>query len=260
VAAFAAGVALTLVAGTLIVLGRPSPPSPITERDVRATVARALASQVPGPPFSTLVYETIMPSIVLVRTERLGDPATPPAGRPDEGIGTGVVIAAGGEVLTAWHVVEASSTIELTYADGTTSPAIVAAVRPEDDIALLSPHRRPERIAPAVLGNPNALRVGNEAFVVGHPYGLAGSLSSGVISGLGRTFRRPDTGHTLEGLIQFDAAVNPGNSGGPLLNRAGHVTGVVTALLNPRGGDVFIGIGLAVPIDVAAAAAGAPAY
>ena len=85
-------------------------------------------------------------------------------------------------------------------------------------------------------------------------------MSSGVISGLGRSFRRPDTGQTLDGLIQVDAAVNPGNSGGPLLNRSGHVTGVVTALLNPGGDDVFIGIGLAVPIDVAAAAAGAPAY
>jgi S1-C subfamily serine protease len=258
--AFAAGMAITALVAAVAVAALPAPPPALTERDVRATVERALASQIPGPAFSALVYDAIMPSIVLVRTERPGDPAAPSPDPNHDGVGTGVVIAAGGEVLTAWHVVDGSSTIELTYADGTVSHAMVAGVRVENDIAVLSPLRRPDLVAPATLGNPNALRIGSEAFVVGHPYGLVGSISSGVISGLDRSFRRPDTGQMLSGLIQFDAAVNPGNSGGPLLNRSGHVTGVVTALLNPSEEDVFIGIGLAVPIDVAAAVAGAPAY
>jgi S1-C subfamily serine protease len=95
---------------------------------------------------------------------------------------------------------------------------------------------------------------------MGSPFGLGGSLSVGVISALDRSFTVPETGQTLHGLIQIDAAVNPGNSGGPLLDRNGHVIGIVTALINPTDDDVFIGIGLAVPIDVAGGAAGLPPY
>jgi S1-C subfamily serine protease len=110
------------------------------------------------------------------------------------------------------------------------------------------------------LGNPNSLHVGDEAIVVGNPFGLRHSVTAGVISGLGRTFKLPSTQEPVTGLIQFDAAVNPGNSGGPLLNREGEVVGIVTALVNPTEQDVFIGIGFAVPIDVAASAAGTPPY
>jgi S1-C subfamily serine protease len=265
VATFGAGAAIAVLVGAILVAALPPGAPQLTERDVRATVQRALASQIPGPPFSALVYEAIMPSIVLIEAQRPGDPvqvpgASPQAGSTRDGIGTGVVVAAGGEVLTAWHVVDGSSLIELTYPDGTTSDALIVAARPEDDIVVLRPSRQPGTVVPATLGNPNAIRIGNEAYVVGHPYGLVGSLSSGVISGLERTFLHPETGQRLSGLIQVDAAVNPGNSGGPLLNRSGHVTGVVTALLNPGQDDVFVGIGLAVPIDVAAGAAGMPAY
>jgi S1-C subfamily serine protease len=104
------------------------------------------------------------------------------------------------------------------------------------------------------------MRVGSEAYVVGHPFGLTDSLSAGVVSGLGRSFQFPNSDQVLRGLIQVDAAVNPGNSGGPLLNRAGQVVGIITGLVNPTKQDVFIGIGLAVPIDVAGGAAGLPQY
>jgi S1-C subfamily serine protease len=102
------------------------------------------------------------------------------------------------------------------------------------------------------------VQVGSEAFVVGNPFGLSGSISAGVISGLGRSFQLPNNGPLLQGLIQVDAAVNPGSSGGPLVNRDGQVIGIVSALINPTSQDVFIGIGLAVPIDVAGGAAGLP--
>jgi S1-C subfamily serine protease len=95
---------------------------------------------------------------------------------------------------------------------------------------------------------------------VGNPYGLYSSITAGVVSGLNRTFQLPDGGPTLHGLIQVDAAVNPGNSGGPLVNRDGQVIGIVTGLVNPTKEDVFIGIGLAVPINVAGGAAGLPLY
>jgi S1-C subfamily serine protease len=104
------------------------------------------------------------------------------------------------------------------------------------------------------------MRIGSEAFLVGNPFGLYGSLSAGVVSGLDRSFQQPGSDRVIRGLIQVDAAVNPGNSGGPLLDRGGRVVGIVTALLNPTKQDVFIGIGLAVPIDVAGGAAGLPAY
>jgi len=111
---------------------------------------------------------------------------------------------------------------------------------------------------PAVLGNPRSVQVGSEAFVLGNPFGLYGSMSAGVISGLNRSFQLPNNGPQLTGLIQIDAAVNPGNSGGPLVNRDGQVIGIVDGLINPTNEGVFIGIGLAVPIDVAGGAAGLP--
>ena len=115
-------------------------------------------------------------------------------------------------------------------------------------------------MVPATLGNPGAMRVGSDAFVVGNPFGLEDSMSAGVVSGLNRSFQAPGSNQVLRGLIQVDAAVNPGNSGGPLLDRSGAVVGIVNALVNPSKEDVFIGIGLAVPIDVAGGAAGLPPY
>jgi S1-C subfamily serine protease len=148
----------------------------------------------------------------------------------------------------------------VTFADGTTSPAQILVKRPENDIAVLRAQRPPQVIIPATLGNPGSVRPGSDAYAVGNPFGLSGSVTAGVVSGLGRSFTSPDTGLTLRGLIQIDAAVNPGNSGGPLLNRAGQVIGIVTALVNPTKDNVFVGIGLAVPIDVAGGAAGLPPY
>jgi S1-C subfamily serine protease len=148
----------------------------------------------------------------------------------------------------------------LTFADGSRSPALVVATQPENDIAVLRAAQPPERLYPAVLGNPGAVRVGDEAYVVGNPLGLYGSMSAGVISGLNRSFQPEQSEQPIEGLIQIDAAVNPGNSGGPLLNRAGQVIGIVAGLVNPTEQDVFIGLGFAVPITTAGGAAGLPPY
>jgi len=158
------------------------------------------------------------------------------------------------------HVVDGATSITLTFADGTTSPATIASRKPESDIAVLQPSQPPANVLPATLGNPNAMQIGSEAFVVGNPFGLYGSLSTGVVSGLDRSYQVTVGGPVFKGLIQVDAAVNPGNSGGPLLDRNGRVVGIVTALVNPTKQDVFIGIGLAVPIDVAGGAAGLPPY
>jgi S1-C subfamily serine protease len=155
-------------------------------------------------------------------------------------------------------VVANATSIQVTFADGTTSSASVATQQPDNDIAVLKADKLPAEIIPAVLGNPNAMHVGDEAYVVGNPFGLYSSLSAGVISGFNRTFQPVNTNLNLKGLIQIDAAVNPGNSGGPLLNRYGEVIGIVEGLVNPTDQNFFVGIGFAIPINVAGGAAGLP--
>jgi len=110
------------------------------------------------------------------------------------------------------------------------------------------------------LGNPGAMDVGDEVYVVGNPYGLYSSMSAGVISGFGRVFQSPNSNQRIENVIQFDAAANPGNSGGPLLNRNGHVIGIVIGLVNPTDESFFVGIGFAVPIGTAVGGMGLPPY
>jgi len=251
---FVAGVAAAFIA--IIVYGVLVPaPHPLTQDDIQQGVDQALASQTPPPAFSQLVFADIAPSLVAIQTQGVDA-----QGKAETGLGTGVVVDAAGDILTALHVVNTATSIKLTFTDGTTATATVTTREPDHDIAVLAPSLLPSSVAPATLGNPNSVQVGSEAYVVGHPFGLVDSLSAGVVSGLGRTFQEPDSSQVLQGLIQVDAAINPGNSGGPLLNRDGQVIGIVTGLVNPTKQDVFIGIGLAVPIDVAGGAAGLPQY
>ncbi|HET8627420.1 MAG TPA: trypsin-like peptidase domain-containing protein [Thermomicrobiales bacterium] len=251
---FVWGVIAALIAVLLYHLLVPGP-RPLTTGDVDTSIAHALASVTPPPADAALVYQAIRPSFVLVQAQERG--AT---GQPEQSLGSGVVIDAAGDVLTSLHVVAQATAIQLTFADGTRSPARVANAQPDHDIAVLRADQPPAQLVPATLGNPNAMNVGDEAFVVGNPFGLYDSMSAGVISGFDRTFTPAGGGQSLKGLIQFDAAVNPGNSGGPLLNRAGQVIGIVTGLANPTDQDFFVGLGFAVPIDVAGGAAGLPPY
>jgi S1-C subfamily serine protease len=250
---FVAGVVATFLALVAYGLINPSP-RPLTTRDVNEAVASVLASQTPAPPRSELVYGAIQPSLVFIEVDE------PTGAQAPRGLGTGVVVNDAGAVLTALHVVEAATSIRLTFADGSKSPATIAVRQPDQDIAVLHPDSPPQTTVPATLGNPAAMQIGSEAYVVGNPFGLYGSLSTGVVSGLDRSYQSVEGGPVYKGLIQVDAAVNPGNSGGPLLDRNGRVVGIVTALVNPTKQDVFIGIGLAVPIDVAGGAAGLPPY
>jgi S1-C subfamily serine protease len=251
---FASGVLAALVALLLYNILVPSPHQ-LTTREVNDTVAQALASATPPPAFSARVYQVIQPSLVLIQTQAPGA-----NGAVKNSLGSGVVIDDVGDILTSLHVVANAADIQLTFADGTQSSAQVMARQPENDIAVLRPSQPPALLVPATLGNPNAMRVGDEAFAVGNPFGLYGSMSAGVISGFDRSFHPPDSNQELQGLIQIDAAVNPGNSGGPLLNRNGQVIGIVVGIVNPTEQDVFIGIGFAVPINVAASGAGLPPY
>jgi len=209
-----------------------------------------------------VVYQQVQPSLVLIRVTGVKDPNVAPSddGQTEDGLGSGVVVDQAGDILTSLHVVDGATTIELTFADGSTSPAAVVTTQPDHDIAVLRATQPPAQLVPATLGNPGAVRQGTEAYALGSPFGLYGSVSAGVISGLDRSFTMPSSGRRLTGLFQIHAAANPGNSGGALVDRNGLLIGIVTALVNPTKDDVFIGIGLAVPIDVAGGAAGAPAY
>ncbi len=246
---FVSGVLAALLA--LFIYNAFSPNTQLTRTDVDKVVANAMASATPRPPDSVKVYQIIQPSLVLIETER-----TESNGQQDMALGSGTVINANGDVLTSLHVVDKASKISLTFADGTKAEGKIVSSNPDIDIAMVSASVLPQVLVPATIGNPGAMKVGDEAYVVGNPFGLYSSMSAGVISGFDRVYHPPDLPGVIRGLIQVDAAINPGNSGGPLLNSRGDVVGVVTGIINPTKDTFFIGIGFAVPINVAAGGAG----
>lgn len=248
---------LSAVAVVLVYdLAKPEPER-LVQRDVETTFTQMFEEAPPEPPFAAVAYEVIRPSVVLVHTP----------GSEEEGelemfgaVGTGVVIVDSGIILTALHVVMEAETVLVIFADGSESPAAVIAKQPENDLAVLQALVIPDDLIPATMAGSGMLQVGDEVAAVGHPFGISNSLSAGVVSGLGRTYVSPDTGMPMSNLIQFDAAVNPGNSGGPLINRDGEVVGVVTALINPTEQEFFVGIGFAVTIETAGGLAGEPVW
>ena len=251
---FASGVLAALLA--LVLYSFLFPSDQLTEREVNDAMVSAMASATPRPPDAVQVYQIIQPSIVYIEARFVDE-----KGKGSTGLGTGVIIDDTADIVTSLHVIEDSRDIDVTFADGTKSEAFILAQTPEQDLAVLRAFNSPQLFVPATLGNPDTMRVGDDVFVVGNPYGLYSSMSAGVISGFGRSFQPTGTDITLEGLIQFDAAANPGNSGGPLLDRNGRVIGIVTGLVNPGEGNFFVGIGFAVPITSATAGGGgSPPY
>jgi S1-C subfamily serine protease len=237
-----------LVVTNLRISERPALSTNQVNAIVNQKVRTAISQLEAKPPAAVAAYGAVRAGLVAVKVERQG-------ASHNEDLGAGVIIDTRGDILTALHVVQGASQIELTFFDGTTSTASVKTTDAAGDIAVLTATRLPRVVAPAVLGS--SPQVGDQVFAVGNPLGLVASLSAGVVSGLDRTFT-VNHGRTLSGMIQFDAAVNPGSSGGPLLNSEGQVIGIVTGLANPAGTDNFAGIGFAVPIATAGQAAGAP--
>lgn len=252
----AAGLAIAL--GLLAMFLRTEPNRPLSQKDLDSAVARALQDS-DLPSRAAMAAEKIIPSVVLVRG--FGpDPKNPKEPEKQLGVGTGVVIIEDGSLLTNLHVVQGMRRLQVVFADGTESAATVLAVLPGQDLALLRPQTIPDDLEPAVLGSSARVTPGTEVVAIGFPFGLALSVSAGVVSGLNREFRSRDDRPILTGLIQFDAAANPGNSGGPLVNMAGEVIGIVTAILNPTNAGTFVGIGFAVTIETAAGGVGIPPF
>ena len=247
----AAGAAVAALFALLVGRGGP-PPQTITQQDIDAAVRHTLETK-PLPSVASRAAEAVRPSVV--RVQGLTDD---PDGYGDieHGIGTGVVIVDKGLILTNLHVVAGADKVKVTFFDGLESDATVVSLQPENDLAVLKAQQVPDDMAPATLRSTKDLVPGDEVVAVGFPFGIGPSVSSGVVSGLKREFRSPQGKRVLTNLIQFDAAANPGSSGGPLVTADGAVVGIVTAILNPSEQRVFVGIGFAVPIENAASAVG----
>lgn len=266
-------------------------PRALTQDDIDTAVRQTLEHK-PLPSQSAKAYEAIRPSVVRV-VGYMDDDGLPPEDRRDKplpkkgsakgsakapgdngakndntpaepkvqrGVGTGVVVIDKGVILTNLHVVMGARQVKVIFDNGLESDASVVSVQPENDLAVLQAQKVPDDLVAATLRSTGDLTPGDEVIAVGHPFGIGPSVSAGVVSGLRREFRSDEGQRVLTNLIQFDAAANPGNSGGPLVTMDGAVVGIVTAILNPSQQRVFIGIGFAVPIENAAAAAGMPPF
>jgi S1-C subfamily serine protease len=242
--------AATLVVGMALVL-KPGARK-ITQEDIDAAVLKTLETTT-LPSAAARAYEAIAPSIVRVMSYEIGV-----NGRDEieRGVGTGVVIVDKGIILTNLHVVSGAERIKVVFADGLESIAFIKSVQPADDLAVLQAQTIPDDLHAATMRSTNDLAPGDQVLAVGFPFGIGPSASAGVVSGLKRSFRSPEGRQEMSNLIQFDAAANPGNSGGPLVTMDGQVVGIVTAILNPGHQRTFIGIGFAVPIENAAGAVG----
>ena len=234
---------------------RPAGPK-LTQEIIDSAVLKTLeTAELPSP--AAKAYETILPSVV-----RVMGYVKSKDGKEDmqNGVGTGVVIVDKGIILTNLHVVQGAQSIKVIFSDGLESTASVTGTQPENDLAVLQAHTIPDDMIAATMRSTADLRPGDPVLAVGFPFGIGPSASAGVVSGLKRSFRSPEGKQEMKNLIQFDAAANPGNSGGPLVTMDGQVVGIVTAILNPSEQRTFIGIGFAVPIENAAMAAGMPPF
>jgi S1-C subfamily serine protease len=270
--AIVASVVITLAVVGLYQAFMP-PAQRLTQTDINAAVNFAIDERPRPPSVASMAYAAVIPSVVKVNgyDPKAGEPkaTTPeapvppvenPAGEIQEdfhekytAVGTGVVIDDMGTILTNLHVARAAPRLRVEFFDGTEADAYIVGARPELDLAIIRPSRIPDDLQPATLGASASLRPGDEVVAIGYPFGIGPSASSGVVSGLLRVFEQE--GQTaMRNMIQFDAAANPGNSGGPLVNADGEVVGIVTAILNPSGIRTFAGIGFAATIEDAGGA------
>ncbi|OJX06388.1 MAG: peptidase S1 [Burkholderiales bacterium 70-64] len=228
----------------------------LTQDDIDAAVLHTLQTRtLPSP--AAKAWEVIRPSVVRVRgleAAKRGEADT------ERNVGTGVVILDTGTILTNLHVVADAPRIRVEFADGSESDASVIGLQPDQDLAVLQARTVPDDLVPATLRSTADLAVGDRVVAVGFPFGIGPSATAGIVSGLRREFRSPEGKRVITNLIQFDAAANPGNSGGPLVTADGEVVGIVTAIMNPTEQRVFVGIGFAVPIETAAAAVGSSPF
>lgn len=270
--AIAASVLITLLLVGAWQLVQPAAQR-LTQNDINEAVNFAIDERPRPPSVASMAYAAVIPSVVRVNgydpdsatSVPDGQQAEPPIENPPAGevqedfhekytaVGTGVVIDDQGTILTNLHVARAAGRLRVEFFDGTEADARIVGARPELDLAIIMPNRIPDDLRPAVLGSSADLRPGDDVVAIGFPFGIGPSASAGVVSGLLRVFEQEGQ-PSMRNLIQFDAAANPGNSGGPLVNANGEVVGIVTAILNPSGIRTFAGIAFAATIEDAGGA------
>lgn len=214
-----------------------------TESDIRSFADEQIEAIPPELPVEPEIFGLVRPAVVTV----LRDP--PDSGSDDRGLGSGVVVDEFGNILTSYHVIAGKSEVTVRFHDGSLRTATVDREEPDRDLAVLFVDDLPSSTFPATLAG--GVRQGDRVLAFGAPFGLEGTLTAGVVSGINRSFVVEATGQVLTGMIQFDAAVNPGSSGGPLVDLSGRVVGIVTGIINPTEDGVFVGLGFAVPIEEA---------
>jgi S1-C subfamily serine protease len=260
-----------VTAGCGISLGQP--PLQAVSNAAAAPPAATMAAPVSaatGPDVQTeiltSVYQRVNPSVVNISvTKNASSPSAFPfpfnnnnpnsRTRPfvEQGLGSGFVYDMEGHIITNNHVVDGAQTVEVTFADEVTVPATVVGTDPGSDLAVIQVKVDPSELHPVVLGDSDKLQVGQRAIAIGNPFGLEGSLTSGIVSGMGRTLPASNSDFVIPNIIQTDAPINPGNSGGPLLNDQGEVIGVNSAIVpstNANGQSGFLGVGFAIPANI----------
>jgi S1-C subfamily serine protease len=260
-----------VTAGCGVSLGQP--PLQAVSNAAAAPPAATVAAPVPavsGPDVQTeiltSVYQHVNPSVVNISiTKDVSSSSAFPfpfnnnnpnsRTRPfvEQGLGSGFVYDMQGHIITNNHVVDGAKTVEVTFADDVTVPATVVGTDPGSDLAVIQVKVDPSELHPVTLGNSDQLQVGQRAIAIGNPFGLEGSLTSGIISGMGRTLPASNSDFVIPNIIQTDAPINPGNSGGPLLNDQGEVIGVNSAIVpstNANGQSGFLGVGFAIPVNI----------
>jgi S1-C subfamily serine protease len=222
----------------------------VFDRGIAAIDARPVTARgdLAGDEKSTIeLFRKASPSVVFITTRaRAMDFATRNVFEVPQGAGSGFIWDNAGHVVTNYHVIREASSAQVTLNDHSTFPAELVGVAPEYDLAVLRIQTEASRLPPIAIGTSHDLQVGQKVFAIGNPFGLDQSLTTGVVSALGRTIQGV-AGNEIEEVIQTDAAINPGNSGGPLLDSAGRLIGVNTAIFSPSGSNA--GIGFAVPVD-----------
>ena len=244
--AFGAVIAIAFLIYTSVRLGAPA--GTLINRDPVEITQAAAPPTFDGEEQNNIqVYKRVLPSVVNITSRTLSFDFFYGA-VPQDGAGSGFIIDKEGHILTNYHVVENAQRLEVTLYNKKRFPAQVIGTDPSHDLAVIQ-IKAPD-LQPSTLGDSHALQVGQKVYAIGNPFGLAGTMTRGIVSSI-RQVSEPN-GATIDEAIQTDAAINPGNSGGPMLNSRGEVVGINTMILSPSGSSS--GIGFAIPINAAKAA------